>query len=51
MNQNHWKALAILGGVALGFFYLAGYSTTATTFPGTSMLSVYNSGITTGQNY
>ena len=43
MTQNHWRVVAILGGLALGFFMtrtVAGWTSYAT--------NLYNSGRTTG---
>jgi hypothetical protein len=50
MTNNHWRVVAILGGLALGFFYVAGKSG-ATTGIYSYSTSLYNSGISAGGNY
>jgi hypothetical protein len=49
MTTNHWRAIAILGGLAIGFFatsYVAG-----STWPKSWGLKLYNSGVSAGGNY
>jgi hypothetical protein len=45
MNQNHWRALAILGGIAAGFFLTSQF--TGYSWPS----KIYNQGVTSGGNY
>jgi hypothetical protein len=43
MTHNHWRAIAILGGLAIGFFMtttIGGYTT--------YVASIYNSGASAG---
>jgi hypothetical protein len=43
MTHNHWRAIAILGGLAIGFFMtttIGGYTT--------YVASIYNSGASSG---
>jgi hypothetical protein len=50
MTHNHYRVLAILGGLAIGFFatsYVAG----GTTWPKSWGLKLYNSGVSAGGNY
>ena len=48
MTHNHWRVIAIVGGVAAGFFYMATSSTNGATWPGTWVLSLYRSGASIG---
>ena len=48
MTQKHWRVVAILGGLALGFFATAKI---AGWIPGGYGTKIYNQGITSGGNY